>query len=123
MRPGRSVIKTRAALARAVSLILLVPGLAPLAAGFLVTDIGASLPEDRVDDTLRISLYTLLAAWIVRLLQPMRYANSLLFLWVVLHVLIVGIAPAAGAAAVAVAAVGLGTLALPERIPVGCRWR
>ena len=110
-------MRTPTALARAVSLILLALGFGILVTGFFSTDIWSLLDEDRADDVLRISLYIALAALIVRFLRPMHYANALLLVWVALHVLIVGIGPAFAATTIAVAAVGLGSLALPERIP------
>src|SRR5688572_3319911 len=112
-------VRDRPALFRTTSLILLALGVGTLIAGFVSTSIWSSLPSDMTRDAIRFTAITAVISWVLRFIYPLRYANSLLLVWFAYHVLLVGISPVLSALLVTAAAVGVGSLLLPKRVP--CR--
>jgi len=104
---------------RTASLILLALGVGTLIAGFVSTTIWSLLPIDVARDAIRFTAITAVVSWILRFVYPLRYANSLLLVWFAYHVLIVGIVPVLSALLLTAAAIGVGSLLLPKRVP--CR--
>jgi len=114
-----SIVRDKTSLYRAATLTLLALGFGALIAGFLSTSIWSSRPTEMTEDLIRFTIITAVISLILRFVLPVRYANSVLLVWFAYHVLLVGIVPVLSALLVTAAAVGVGSLLLPKRIP--CR--
>lgn len=112
-------VRDKTSLYRAATLTLLALGFGALIAGFLSTSIWSSRPTEMTEDLIRFTIITAVISLILRFVFPVRYANSVLLVWFAYHVLLVGVVPVLSALLVAAAAVGVGSLLLPQRIP--CR--